>query len=304
MPINASHEYFDAEKKYFAAQTLEEKIRCLEELIRKAPHHKGSENLLAELKTRLKKFRGKLEKSKKTGKGKKGIRKEGFQVALIGKTNSGKSSLLRKLTNASPKVSESRFTTVEPELGTMYFKGVRAQIVDLPSIGGKDFDYNVANNADCLLIVVSALEWSDEINENEKFLEKSVGKRIVVFNKIDRFSEGENGKLEQRIRAKRIKDYVLVSAKSGAGLENLKGKILGTMGVVRVFTKEPGKEKNKDPVVLPEGSTVKDVAETIYKGFSGNIKETRLTGPSGKFSNQRVGLKHKLKDMDVVEFRD
>ena len=105
MPINADHEYITAEKKYLEAQTLEEKISCLEELIRKAPSHKSAENLRAELKTRLKKFKQKLEKGKKSGRGKKGIRKEGFQVILVGKTNSGKSLLISKITNAHPKVS-------------------------------------------------------------------------------------------------------------------------------------------------------------------------------------------------------
>jgi ribosome-interacting GTPase 1 len=83
MPINASHEYFEAEKKYLKAEGLEDKISCLKEMIRTAPKHKGSENLLAELKTRLKKFLEKLDKGKKIGKGKKGIRKEGFQVVLV-----------------------------------------------------------------------------------------------------------------------------------------------------------------------------------------------------------------------------
>ena len=105
MPINADHEYIAAEKRYLQAGSLEEKIACLEDLIRKAPSHKGAENLRAELRTRLKKLKQKLEKGKKTGKGKKGIRKEGYQVALVGKTNSGKSLLLRKLTNAKPRAS-------------------------------------------------------------------------------------------------------------------------------------------------------------------------------------------------------
>ena len=83
MPINASYEYFGAEKKYLAAQTIEEKIEGLREMIKTAPKHKGSESLLAELRTRLKKLLEKKEKTRKAGKGKKGIRKEGFQVALV-----------------------------------------------------------------------------------------------------------------------------------------------------------------------------------------------------------------------------
>ncbi len=299
MPINASHEYFEAEKRYLAAETLEDKIKTLEELIRTAPKHKGSENLLAELKLRLKKFKEKQEKGKKVGKGKKGIRKEGFQVALIGKTGAGKSLLLSKLTNANPIVSDTAFTTYEAEVGSMEFEGVKAQIVDLPAIGHKEFDYSVTNNADLLLLVITGLE---DLIEIDRFLGKAIGKKVIVFNKIDKLDETSKRKLLATLKSKRM-NYVVVSAMDGEGILDLKKKIFSEMGVIRVFTKEPGKAKNKDPVVLKEGSTVKDVAETIYKGFSKTVKETRLTGPSGKFSNQKVGLNHVLKDMDVVEFK-
>ena len=209
--------------------------------------------------------------------------------------------LLSKLTNAHPKISENKFTTREAELGTMDFENIKAQIVDLPSVGSKDFDYNIVHSADCLLLVVENL---DDLNEANRILDKSPGKRIIVVNKVDLLDVLEKRKLEQQVRSRRIKDYVLISAKKGEGINDLKSKVFSFMGVIRVFTKEPGKSKNADPVTMSEGATVADVAETIYKGFSKKVKETRLTGPSGKFFNQRVGMKHKLKDMDVVEFRD
>ena len=68
MTTNVSFEYAIAEKKYLNAQTMEEKMACLEEMISAAPSHKGGENLRAELKLRLKKFKEKQEKSKKVGK--------------------------------------------------------------------------------------------------------------------------------------------------------------------------------------------------------------------------------------------
>ena len=154
MPINAGYEYINAEKEYLNAKTTSDRIRCLEEMIKVAPKHKSSENFLSELKKRLKKFQEKEKKESKKGGGKKGIKKEGFQFVLIGKTNKGKSSLLSKLTNARPFVAEHDFTTRQIEVGTFNYQNVKAQIIDMPSIGSEYFDIGIVNTADCLLVVV------------------------------------------------------------------------------------------------------------------------------------------------------
>ncbi len=298
MPINAGYEYFNAEKEYLAAQSLEQKIYWLEEMIRKAPKHKSSENFVSELKQRLKKLQEKSEKLAKKSGGKKGIRKEGFQFVLVGKTNAGKSLLLSKLTNAAPKVAEYQFSTREPELGTFVFQGAKAQVVDDPSVGSEYFDVGIANNADCLLIVVENIE---EVAEIEKFMPRARGKKIIVVNKSDLLDNGEKRKLTDKIRSRKI-NGVVVSSLSGEGILELKEKMFLVMDVVRVYLKEPGKQPKGEPLVLKPGATIKDVAEGIRKGFYLTISETRVTGPSGKFPNQKVGLQHVVKDRDVVEF--
>src|SRR3989338_10875883 len=83
MSTNQGPEYFAAEKRYLQAKTDEEKIYWLEEMIKNFKKHKGSENMLANIKQRLKKFQEKKERIKKSGKiTKKSIRKEGYQCAL------------------------------------------------------------------------------------------------------------------------------------------------------------------------------------------------------------------------------
>lgn len=299
MPINAGYEYFNAEKEYLAAQKIEDKIYWLEEMIKKAPKHKSSENFVSELKQRLKKLQEKSEKLAKKGSGgKKGIRKEGYQFVLVGKTNVGKSLLLSKLTNATPKVVEYQFSTREPEIGTFEFDGARAQVVDDPSIGSEYFDVGLANNADCLLIVVENIE---EILEIEKQIPRAKGKRIIVFNKGDLIEGEVKRKLEATIKSKKI-DGFIVSAFKDAGILELKKKMFSVMDVVRIYLKEPGKEAKGEPLVLKPGATIREVGEHIFKGFSKTVKETRITGPSGKFPNQKVGMEHVVRDKDVVEF--
>ena len=154
MSTNASPEYAHAEKKYQQASTLEEKIACLEEMIRYVPSHKGGESMRADLRTRMKKFLEKQEKAKKTGKStRKTIKKDGFQCVLLGLPNSGKSTLLSKITNARPKISPNPFTTKEAEVGALDYQGVKIQIIDLASIGSENFDSGIINTADCIIIV-------------------------------------------------------------------------------------------------------------------------------------------------------
>ena len=283
MPINASYEYYNAEKVYLEAKTLPEKILALEELIRVSPKHKSSENLLKELRTRLRKLKEKQEKSKKIGKPtKKGIRKEHFQCVLLGLPNSGKSSLLAKLTNARPKISPYSFTTSYPEIGTMDYQGVKAQIIDLPSIGSESLDQGMINTADCLLIVIENLS---DLQKISTYLAKANGSKIIILNKSDFLSNEEKRKLEATLKSKKLPG-ILVSTVTNQNIEQLKELIFKQMHVIRIYTKEPGKPSTKEPIVLPENSTVKNVAESILKGFSSKIKETKITGPSSKFPNQ------------------
>ena len=56
-------------------------------------------------------------------------------------------------------------------------------------------------------------------------------------------------------------------------------------------------------MILSPGSTVKDVSEKILKGFSTKVKQIKIWGPSSKFGGQIVGQNHKVKDLDIVEFK-
>jgi ribosome-interacting GTPase 1 len=300
MPINAHPEYLAAEKEYEAAQTLENKIEKLKKMISHAPAHKGGENLRKQLKTRLKKFLEKKDKAKKSGKSSKiGIKKEDMQAVIIGLSNSGKSSLLNNLTNAQPKISDTQFTTTYPLIGMMSHNGVSIQLIENPAIESEYYDKGLANTGDTLLIIVENL---DQIDQIKKDLKKSYGKQIIVLNKIDKLSENEKRKISATLASKKH-NFVLVSNRTKEGYEELKNKIFESFDKIRIFTKEPGKEASKRPIILEPETTVKEVAEKILKGFSKRVKETKIWGPSSKFAGQKIGLKHKLKDMDIVEFK-
>ncbi|MBU3906911.1 MAG: 50S ribosome-binding GTPase [Nanoarchaeota archaeon] len=302
MTVNAHPEFLAAEKEYLLAYTKEEKLKALEKMISYVPKHKGGENVRAQLKTRYKKLKQEIEKAKKSKAGKSsksGIKKEEMQAVIVGFTNSGKSSLISLLTNTCPKISAYSFTTKTPVVGMIPFSGINIQIIEVPALESEYADRGIVNSADTLIVVVTSL---DELKKINPYLEKSIGKRIIAFNKTDLLSENEKRKLHSTLQSKKH-NFVLISSKTQDGLEELKEKVFKSFGKIRVFLKEPGERKTDKPIILNPDSSIKDVAEKIFHGFSDKVKETQIWGPSSKFPAQRVGLNHKLKDMDVVEFK-
>ena len=298
MPINAHPEYLAAEKEYLKAYALEDKIEKLKKMISLAPSHKGAENLRKQLKTRLKKLQSELIKAKKSGKRTKGIKKEDMQGVIIGFANSGKSSLLSELTNAKPKINKIKFSTKEPIIGMMTFAETNIQLIENPAIGSEYYDKGLTNSADTILLLVNKLK---QIKEIENKIQKSPGKKIIVFNKIEPFSENQR-KIQATLQSKRY-DFVIISTITKENIEELKEKLFKSFDKIRVHTKEPGKEPTTKPVIMNPNSTVQNVAEKILKGFAKKVKQTRIWGPSSKFPGQKVGLKHKLKDKDIIEFK-
>ncbi len=301
MTINASPFFERAKEEYEKAETTEQKIKCLKKMLVLAPKHKSSENLLANLKTRLKKLKYTKEKENKSGKSSfRGIKKDDMQAVIIGQTNSGKSSLLKILTNADPKISEFRFTTTQSVIGMMDYATTSIQLIENPPIDSDYYDKGLTNTADTLLILITHI---DQIKEIESEIENSKAKKILVYNKTN---EKETRKIQATLKSKYKKyNSIIISTKTKENIDELKLKIFQSFSKIRIYTKQPEKKQyNKErPVILKPNSTVKDVAEKILHGFSKKIKQTKIWGPSSKFPGQKVGLKHKLKDMDIVEFR-
>jgi uncharacterized protein len=70
---------------------------------------------------------------------------------------------------------------------------------------------------------------------------------------------------------------------------------------ILVYTKKPSQTlEQKEPLSLPKGATVLDIAKHLHKDLASKLKFARVWG-STKFEGQRVGPEYELKNKDVVE---
>ena len=307
--------YQKAEQKFHEASTDEERITCLEVMIRECPKHKSSENMRKNLTDRYKKLKLNIVKQKKSGKGKqKGIKKADMQCVLIGPPNTGKSTIFKILTKLDPKISPNPFTTYAPKLGTFKFEDAQIQIIDTPPFPHQD--KNLINSADLLLLTIDD---PTQIKQTEGYIyqtkakiqnapannsNKSAGV-ILIFNKEDKLSNEKKRKIEATLKSKhRNYNYIFFSQEADkTKIEELERKIFTAFPIIRVYTKEPKKEASKEPMILKKDSTFKEAVEKILKGISKEIKRARIWGPSSKFGGQLIGLDHILKDKDIIEFQ-
>ena len=260
----------------------------MEEMIKFAPRHKGGHNLLSQLKQRLKKLKEESKKGKSSSKPKFSIKKEGAgQVCIIGLTNSGKSTLLKALTNVDVEIADYPYTTKEPVVGMINYGGVLIQLIEIPSTFDPDTTSLMQTADEIIALIDGEQEIANQIEELNK---------IILKNKVDEKIIWVLNKAERRTHL----GMVNISAIAKVGLNKLKDEIWTRLGLIRVYTKSPGKEKVVTPITLRKGSTVKEVAKEIHKDFLKTFHFARVFNNS-QFSGQKVGLDFQLNDLDVVE---
>jgi hypothetical protein len=252
------------------------------------------------------------------------VHREGAgQVALVGPANTGKSSLVARLTKARPDVADYPYTTREPLPGMMPFENVSIQLVDLPPLSEEHVEpwlFDAIRGADLYWLVVGSerplkqLEAARALLRNGRIEIRPAGepepaavepgwrsrRALVVVTGLDREGAAENAAALDELLEGRW-PIVPVSSATGQGLEDLRRRTFEALDVVRVYTKQPGKPPDREtPFTLPRGATVGDLAERIHKDVKAHMKFARVWG-KGVFGGQTVQRDHVLEEGDVVE---
>jgi len=162
-------------------------------------------------------------------------------VALVGPPNVGKSSLLRALSSARPKVAAYPFTTLAPQLGIVALSAARAlAVVEVPGLiagaaAGRGLGHAFLRHVERARALVVVLDIAAptvaedletvmaELKQYNASLPGNV--RVVVANKAD-LSYDRNAVAALAERAAAFGAVTLqVSALTGAGLDALKREL-------------------------------------------------------------------------------
>lgn len=333
MPANLTPAYKSAEARYKAAREPSDRLEALREMLRVIPKHKGTDHLQADIKAKIKELADELSGPRKGG-ARTGpattIRPDGAgQIALIGPPNSGKSTLHARLTGSHAQVGAYPFTTQYPMPGMMPVHDVALQLIDLPPVAVEHpvpWISNAVYPADgCLLVVnlgqpgcvervVQLMDilrerkveliatWPiDPVGDGDHDLFTKHLPTLLVANQVDRHGDPSEELAILEELAGVTFPYMAVSAETGEGLEELGNWLFERLGVVRVYTKIPGKEPDMDtPFTVRRGDHVIDVATLVHRDIAADFKFARVWGTGG-FEAQQVGRDHEVRDGDIIE---
>lgn len=241
MPTNLPPEAKDKWAEVEATNDPKLKLQKYQEFLGAVPQHKGTMKLRGQIKKKMAVIRKDLDDKKRKGTGKSSggpkiyVEREGAaQVALIGMTNVGKSSLLAALTNARVAVSPVPFTSHEPVPSILSYQDIRLQIVEAPAMieGSSDgklwgmATIGSARSADGIILMIDLSEnpvtqlniLLEELEKSRVMLSKPKGRvdidrrhagvalRIILVGKLIDCTMKE---VEELLRSYRINDAIV-----------------------------------------------------------------------------------------------
>ncbi len=318
MPANLTPVYHDAEERYKNASSDPERLEALQEMLAVIPKHKGTEKLQAELKKKIARLRKDVQKHKSSGPSRKPfhhIDRDGAgRVVLAGPANSGKSSLLARLTHAEPEIAAYPFTTRAPQPGMLDYEDIKIQLVDLPPLSPEVFEpWQLATieQSDVNLFIFDVTD-PQLLDQTEYIIEKldqrgitldrdEHPRSIILANKMDLGGSADSLAAWKDL-FEQVSGSIPVSIETEEDFSSLNKLLFKSLDVIRVYTRTPGSRQASDnkPYVLKKGATVLDAAAHIHKDLASGFKYARIWG-EGLHDGQMVERDHLLNDGDRLE---
>ncbi|MGP1271937.1 MAG: GTPase ObgE [Phycisphaerales bacterium] len=165
-------------------------------------------------------------------------------VGLVGKPNAGKSTLLRALTRANPKIAAYPFTTLSPQLGICSLDASRRLVMaDIPGLikgasEGHGLGHEFLRHIERTRVIVHLIEGAPEDGtaplENYRAIRKELSAyssalaekpEVIAISKADLVPAEERTRLVRELRTElqlgRDEEVLVISSAAGEGLETL-----------------------------------------------------------------------------------
>jgi len=301
-------EFMKLRKRLDHVGSIDEKIALLEQLVTLNP--RDPKNLA--LRRKYKETMETLRVKRRTGRKAVGSLYDAIsykrQVLLVGETNTGRSTLLARLTGSLIPIKEAPFTTYRPEVQMMYHNDVPIQVVEVPPLYVGDSDaakYRFIRNSDVLCVCARTEE---DIDSTVQQLENHL---VILRN-----SPSPNGKKhKQRPNDEVIEKPALVASwKTNVAavnlavvdindIESISRQIYTLLNVKRIYYMRHGEIQGKPLVFSADQEvTVLDFVESLDERMLENLKRARvMASDTAMPSGQIVGLDYRLGDGDTVE---
>jgi ribosome-interacting GTPase 1 len=305
--IHHDIEFTVLRKKLKNTGSIEEKISLLERLVALQP--RNPKNLALRRKYREEMETLRLKKASKktvTISPYEGIHFK-RQVVIVGETNTGKSTLLNRLTGANMEIKDTPYTTYRPEVRMMSVKSVAMQVVEIPAFFDGDTDtakYRFIRNTDVMCLCVKN---EDGYNST---VEQLMNYSIVPVN------EPLSSKNKQQKAGMEIIEKPAVVASWNPAIEgsnltvlhindkdSISEGIYRLFNIKRVFLALRG-EIQEHPRIFPveQEVTVYDCISSLDRRLIKRFKRAKIIHQDRSVPDtQSAGLESTLNDGDIVE---
>lgn len=249
-------------------------------------------------------------------------------VGLLGFPNVGKSTFLKAVTDAKPKIANYHFTTLEPNLGVVKTKnGDGFVIADIPGIiegasEGIGLGIQFLRHVERTRLLLHFLDVSGQEGRNpvedfyainqelEKYSEKlATRKQIIVANKVDILQDEVILKEVEELAKKENLEMYQISAATSQGVQELIDHVFNTLKTLPkedlieiedkvVYTLEDKQNqwtiKEENGVFMVTGKAIERLMGRV------NIEDNESMYYLQK-SLKNMGIEQKLKEMGVCE---
>lgn len=234
-------------------------------------------------------------------------------VGIVGLPNAGKSTLLRAVSSARPKVADYPFTTLEPVLGVVEVGYESFVLADLPGIiegahKGAGLGHQFLRHVERTRVLVHLLDGSrpdpisdlDALNQELASYSEDLERKDqqVVVNKRDLPEVEERmGELAGKLKALGH-DPLFISAATGGGVAELLRGLLTVLSRIEV----PAVAEPEMPVLRPRGQQpryrVSKHGETFVVEGEGPVSLVEMMGVESE--EARLEVRRRLTRMGVV----